>query len=39
MLSAATWVAQMLCDRKLQQAKSLCILQFLVSFIPVSPFD
>jgi hypothetical protein len=39
MLSAATWVVQMLSGRKLQQAESLCILQFLVSFIPVSPFD
>jgi len=39
MLSVATWVAQMLSDGKMQQAKSLYILQFLVSFIPVSPFD
>jgi hypothetical protein len=39
MLPVATWVAHMLSDRKLEQAKILCILQLLVSFIPVSPFD
>ena len=38
MLSAAIWVAQM-SDSKLQQAKSLRILHFFVSIIPVSPFN
>jgi hypothetical protein len=39
MLLVATWVAQMLSGRNLEQAKSICKLQFLISFIPVGPFD